>query len=168
MAIKNPLAYISRNFLTKTIQYLTWLGFLAITWVILQYVFIGSSRAIPIIKTINIHIDEFKQHDVVMVQHQQLPFILIHRTPKQVAALKQKHPKADALRSVKDEYFIALAIGTDYGCIVLKHKQEQLKESCSAALYDYSGRSVSGNNDPLRVPKMTYNEATKLFNFTLK
>lgn len=144
------------------------LGAFAVVWVILQYVFIGSSRSIPVIKTVKIHLDEFKQHDVVMVQHEQLPFILIHRTPEQVAVLKQKYPNSDALRSVNDEYFIAFAIGTDYGCIVLKYKDEQLKESCSTALYDYSGRSVSGKNDPLIVPEITYNKTTKFYNLTLK
>jgi len=112
--------------------------------------------------------NEFKQHDVVMVQHQQVPFILIHRTPKQITELKAKYAEANALRSIKEGYFIALAIGTNYGCIVLKYKQDQLKESCSTALYDYSGRSLTGKNDPLIVPKMTYNQSTQFFNLTLK
>lgn len=168
MAIKNPLAYLTRDRLTQSIKVLTWIGGLAIAWVILQYIFIGSSRSIPIIKTIKIHINEFKQHDVAMVQHQQVPFLLIHRTSKQIADLKAKHAGTNALRSIKDDYFIALAIGTDYGCIVSKHKNEQLKETCSAALYDYSGRSLFAKNDPLIVPKMSYNQTTQFFNLTLK
>jgi len=162
------LVYLSRERLTKSIKVLTWMGGLAIVWVILQYIFVGSSRSIPIVKTINISIDEFKQHDVVMVQHQQLPFVLIHRTPKQIETLRSQYSGYDALRSIKDDYFIALAIGTNYGCIVSKYKHQQLKEMCSDARYDYSGRSISGHNDPLIVPKMTYNETNHFFNLTLK
>jgi len=160
--------YLSRERLTKSIKVLTWMGGLAIVWVVLQYMFIGSSRSIPIVKSIKINIDEFKQHDVVMVQHQQLPFILIHRTAKQIEALKSQYSGNNALRSIKNDYFIALAIGSNYGCIVSKYKHEQLKEMCSDARYDYSGRSLSNNYDPLIVPKMTYNQTTHFFNLTLK
>ena len=149
-------------------QYLTWLGALFIIWVILQYVFIGSNRAIPITKHIKIHINEFKQHDVVMVRHQQLPFVLIHRTPAQLDMLKVKYGDNHPLRSIRNEYFIALAIGTDFGCIVASYRDNQLKETCSGALYDYSGRSISGKNEALIVPQMTYNKDNQFFNLTMK
>ena len=149
-------------------QYLTWFAGLAIVWVIFQYVFIGSSRSIPIIKDIKIHIDEFKSNHVVIVQHQQVPFVLVHRSKEQIKKLKNQHLGTKPLRSVMDEYFIALAIGTNYGCIVTAYNQEQLKESCSTATYDYSGRSILGDNEALKVPEMTYNKHTQFFNITMK
>lgn len=149
-------------------QYLTGCAGLAIVWVIVQYVFIGSSRAVPIIKHIKIHIDEFRQHDVVVVQHQQIPFVLVHRTAKQIKQLNSKYLENNPLRSIKDEYFIALAIGSDYACIVRAYEEQQLKESCSDAIYDYSGRSILGDHKALKVPKMIYNQHTQFFNITMK
>lgn len=148
-------------------RYLTWVAGLAIVWVIIEYVFIGSSRSIPITKYINIHIDEFNQQGVAMVQHQQLPFVLVHRTSEQIEALKSKY-QTNPLRSIKDDYFIALGIGTDFGCIVSAYKNEQLKETCSTTTYDYSGRSSDGNYQALKVPEMTYNQQTHFFNITMK
>ncbi len=149
-------------------QYLTWFGGLAIIWVILQFLFIGSSRSIPIEKTIKIHLDEFRQHAVKVVQHQQIPFVLIHRTEQQILQLEENHQN-NALRSIQREYFIALAIGTDLGCVVLEHSEDVLKESCSQALYDFSGRPIGNNKiEPLNVPLMTYNKQSQLFSLTLK
>ncbi len=166
--IKNPLSLLSREHIAKSIKYLTWLGALAILWVMFEYMFIGSSRSIPIIKSIKIHVDEFKQHDVVMVQHQQVPFVLVHRTAQQIKQLKETYQGDNALRSLSDEYFIALAIGTNFGCIVAKYQQNLLKESCSQAVYDFTGRSLSKNDKPLIVPPMTFNSTNKFFNLTLK
>lgn len=159
---------MSRQAITKLIQYLTWFGALAILWVLLQYIFIGSSRSIPIIKYIKIHTDEFKKNDVMIVQHQQVPFVLINRTQQHINQLKQTYKTEDALRSISEDYFIALAIGTNYGCIVTKYKQDTLKETCSQTLYDYSGRALNGEHKPLTVPQMTYDPKTQFYNLTLR
>jgi len=159
---------LSREHISKSIKYLTWLGALAILWVMFEYMFIGSSRSIPIIKSIKIHVDEFKQGDVVMVQHQQVPFVLVHRTEQQIKQLKETYKEGNTLRSLNDDYFIALAIGTNLGCIVAKYEQNLLKETCSRAVYDFTGRSLSKKEKPLIVPPMTFDSSNQFFNLTLK
>lgn len=163
------LSKISRNQLIKAIRFLTWLGALALVWVIFEYMFIGSSRHIPVVKYVKIHIDEFKQHDVTVIQKQQIPFVLIHQTDDQIKQLMAKYPSSIS-RSVEPGYFIALAIGQELGCVVLKHKEGVLKESCSDATYDYFGRSLTSSalSDALKVPEMSYNKETRFFNLTLQ
>ena len=64
--------------------------------------------------------------------------------------LKQKF-KVDPL--THQGYFVAYALGTYLSCPLQFKEDQYLKESCSSALYDFSGRPVNSENFPaLRVP----------------
>lgn len=143
-----------------------WIALLAVFWVVFEYIFIGSSRAIPIQKFIKIHLSEFKPSGIKIIQKQEIPFVLIHRSKATISQLKQSYLD-NPLRSISEEYFISLAIGSDLGCVVTQYQNDQLKESCSYTFYDQSGRVLNKQLAPLIVPKMSYNEVTQYYNITL-
>ena len=62
-------------------------------------------------------------------------------------------------RAREAEYFVAYAIGTDFGC-PLKIEAEDLRESCGAARYDFAGRAYRGERrfSNLPVPDYTFSE----------
>ncbi|MCP4875037.1 MAG: hypothetical protein GY896_06125 [Gammaproteobacteria bacterium] len=61
------------------------------------------------------------------------------------------------LRSMKAEYFISYAIGTDFGC-TLEVFEHSLGESCGKARYDFAGRALKGENkfQNLAIPDYTF------------
>lgn len=59
------------------------------------------------------------------------------------------------LRSRDPEYFVAFAIGTDFGCPLVA-EAGRLRESCGSAVYDYAGRALQSESRFLNLPIPDY------------
>lgn len=102
------------------------------------------------------------------------PVLVFRRTPEQIVTLsrvnealrdersvdsKQPEKASNALRSNDEEWFIAIALGTDYGC-PLELKGELIVDTCRGSRYDLAGRVYAGEyaDRNLVVPRYTLNE----------
>ena len=68
------------------------------------------------------------------------------------------------LRSRDPEYFVAYALGTDYGCPLVV-EAGRLRESCGSAAYDFAGRALIAESrfQNLPIPDYTFDpEHTRL------
>ncbi len=63
---------------------------------------------------------------------------------------------ANPLRSKYPEYFVAYAIGTDFGC-ALEIVADGVKEICGNASYDFAGRALDGQREFPNLPIPDYN-----------
>ena len=59
------------------------------------------------------------------------------------------------LRSRDPEYFVAYALGTDFGCPLVA-EANRLRESCGSAAYDYAGRALTAEQRFLNLPIPDY------------
>ena len=109
----------------------------------------------------------------VWLRQGNLSVLLIRRSKQVIADLNQprqslQDPNSDssrqpdyaknALRSRYQEYFVAYGLGTDLGCALEQGSGYRLKESCSAAQYDYAGRAIEAKTRflNLRIPDYTF------------
>lgn len=127
-----------------------WVAFLFLAWVTFEYIFIGSSRSIPVEKHLVVKQSEFITNKIVILQKQSIPLLLITKN------------KLNGLKENK----IYLAIGNE-GCVVLPISNSELKESCSNARYSIDGRSITQNVKPLISLKYHFNSNTKIYSLTL-
>jgi hypothetical protein len=65
----------------------------------------------------------------------------------------------NSLRSRHGEYFVAYALGTDFGCPLETFGDQRVRETCGKASYDYAGRALSGQNrfQNLTIPDYNFN-----------
>lgn len=129
---------------------MTWIAVLFLAWIIFEYIFIGSSRSIPVEKHIVIHQSEFNANKAVIIQKQSIPLLLIAKN--KFNGLKQNR--------------MYLALGEE-GCVVLPINSNELKESCSEARYDLQGESLSEYKKPLLTLQYHYNKSTQNYSVTL-
>ena len=102
------------------------------------------------------------------------PVLVYRRTPEQIASLsrvnvalrdersidsQQPSMANNTLRSNDEQWFIAIALGTDYGC-PLELKGELIVDTCRGSRYDLAGRVYTGGyaDRNLVVPRYTLNE----------
>ena len=71
------------------------------------------------------------------------------------------------LRSRHPEYFVAYAIGTDFGC-PLELDGKTLKELCGPAQYDFAGRAITGEKEFRNLPIPNYNFSDDFTKLTIK
>lgn len=108
-----------------------------------------------------------------ILQQENLSILVIRRSASTIANLKQgsenlQDPASsrsnqpefaqNALRSKHPELFVSYALGTDLGC-TLEVLQNQLKEVCGNARYDFAGRALQADNrfQNLVVPDYNFN-----------
>ena len=90
-----------------------------------------------------------------------LAILLIRRSPELLDRLRgadyalsdrdsrhsrQPEAAANPLRSLHEEYFVAYATGTDFGCELVV-EGDRLREICGSARYDFAGRTLRGERD---------------------
>ncbi len=108
-----------------------------------------------------------------VLQQENLSILVIRRSASTIANLKQgsqnlQDPASarsnqpefaqNALRSKHPEIFVSYALGTDLGC-ALEVLQNQLKEVCGNARYDFAGRALQADKtfQNLVVPDYNFN-----------
>lgn len=138
----------------------------AIVFVAIAFFFSGNDER-PRIPTQSVDIDDLQAGEAKRVLWQGRPVIILRRTSEMVAALQaQEGAAARALRdpssrrseqpvtmagptrSLRPEWFIAIALGTDQGCPVafteLVDVGAGFIDECRGSIYDVAGRVFAG------------------------
>ncbi|MDH3762462.1 MAG: hypothetical protein OEU50_15885 [Gammaproteobacteria bacterium] len=104
-------------------------------------------------------VGELDSDQVRILQRDSLSILVIRRSDSTISNLKQgfgnlQDPTSsrsnqpefarNALRSKHPEIFVSYALGTDLGC-TLEVLQNQLKEICGNARYDFAGRALDSD-----------------------
>ena len=111
------------------------------------------------------------EDEVRVLRHDNLSILLIRRSPATLLRLREassglQDPDSrrsrqpafaqNPLRSRHPEFFVAYAIGTDFGC-GLEVGGFELKEVCGDARYDFAGRAFEGEREFKNLPVPDYN-----------
>ena len=94
------------------------------------------------------------------------PVFVVHRTPEQIAAMKNsqggKDPQADADRAKHPEWLVVVGVCTHMGCIPSRTEEGWLCP-CHGSVYDNSGRILHGPAPKnLPVPPVKFVSADKI------
>lgn len=125
---------------------------------------------------------ELPQDQVQILRRDNLSILVIRRSATTIARLEQgsanlQDPDSlrsrqpgfakNPLRSKHPDLFVSYAVGTDLGC-GLEAVQQDLKEICSNARYDFAGRALRGNNEFQNLVVPDYNFTNNFSNLTIR
>lgn len=158
-----------RNRLRIAFKYLSAIAGLAILYVLFDFAI--DLRPPGIQDSYRLEIGELAADEVRILRRDNLAILVIRRSPATIESLlrprlplqdpqsrrsKQPDFAANRLRSRTPEYFVAWAIGTDFGC-GLRIVADGLREICSDARYDFAGRALDGEREFPNLPIPDYN-----------
>lgn len=149
-------SFSTRNRLRRVVGGLATLAALAVLAVLLD--FIIDIRPAGIAASYRFSINEPAFDRPAILRSNNLVILLIRRSPQTRERLRaasrtladpdsrrsrQPAAAANALRSLHEEYFVAYARGTDFGCELVA-EGNHLREICGSASYDFAGRALPG------------------------
>lgn len=147
---------------------------LAVAFLVMVYVSVSSFQSNtvdrPSLPSLSVDLSEVSSSEAITVNWNDRPVIVVRRTPAEIAALAQENPAlTDASsssseqpdfarvshRSRDPQWFVAIALGTDFSCpvdrvpavpaaIMGSEGQAGLKDSCRGSYYDLAGRVLRG------------------------
>ena len=147
----------NRKQLKRWVKYCGWLLVFAVLYVLLD--FSVDLRPPAIHSSYRFTLDPLGYDQAIILRQDNLSIVVVRRSPSTIAALrsmddelqdpesKRSHQPDFAdnlLRSRQAEYFVALALGTHFGC-GLRVEADELTEICSQARYDLAGRALKGS-----------------------
>ena len=146
----------NRKHLRRWVKYCGWLILLAVVFVLFDFSF--DSRPPGIHSSYRFTLEPLAYDQAVILRQDNLSIVVVRRSPSTIEALSSKRDELqdpdsqrshqpefadNLLRSRQPEYFVALALGTHFGC-GLRVETDELTEICSQARYDLAGRALKG------------------------
>jgi hypothetical protein len=161
-----------RSLLLRTTKWLMTLMAIAILFVVFDYTI--DFRPAQIHSSYRFKLSQVPVDTVVFLNQDNLSIVLIRRSEQLLKDLvrqenKLQDPDSGAsrqpefarnkFRAKHKKYFVAYAMGTDFGCPLEANAQFSLSESCGTATYDFAGRAISGENrfQNLTIPDYNFN-----------
>jgi len=171
-----------RNNLRVAVKLFFFVLLLFILYTFTDYTF--NSGAPIVNQSYRFELPDLQLDKPVILRQKNFSIVVIRRSEKTLSQLKlvspglldsgsaQSNQPKFALnwhRSLQKIYFIAIAIGTDYGCPI-KIENQYLRESCSDAFYDYSGRALKASRSyrNLTVPEYRFADDYNSVTITLQ
>ena len=145
---------IRRKNLQGAVRLFMFVLLLTIFYVFIDYTF--NSGQPPVAQGYRYQLPQLQDDAPLILSQDRLAVVVIKRSAAVIEQLQQSrsgladaasaHSRQPAfaqnpLRSRHQQYFVALATGTDYGC-PLRTGEQLLHESCSDAVYDFAGRAA--------------------------
>ncbi len=160
-----------RRGIERALKLLTWMGIFGVLFVFADFAVDFRPRSIQ--DSYRFRLPELVTDQPQILQRDQLRILVIQRseglqqrllqiTELQDAESKRSSQPEDAenpLRAKDPDFFVALALGTDFQCPLIIDA-ELLRESCSDATYDFAGRAQPANRrfDNLVVPDYSFSD----------
>ena len=161
-----------RQLLVRLTKWLTTLLVVALLFVVTDYTF--DIRPSTIQSSYRFTPGQVPVDRPVWLQQDNLRILLVRRSDRLIAILNQaavdlQDPGSNSsrqpdfarnrLRSRHAGYFVAYAIGTDYGCPLVAGSEYSVRESCGEASYDFAGRALRAQNQfqNLVIPDYNFN-----------
>jgi hypothetical protein len=161
-----------RQLLVRLTKWLTTVLVVALLFVVTDYTF--DIRPSTIQSSYRFTPGQVPVDRPVWLQQDNLRILLVRRSDRLIAMLNQavvdlqdpgskssRQPDfaRNRLRSRHAGYFVAYAIGTDYGCPLVADSEYSVRESCSEARYDFAGRALRAQNQfqNLAIPDYNFN-----------
>ena len=134
-------------------------GAAAVIFVLLDFSFDWRPQRVH--DSYRFELPEIEPDTPVILRQDNLSIVVVRRSAQMVDALRERRDglqdpasdrsrqpdyAANAVRSRDPEYFVAYALGTDFGCS-LEIEADGLREICSDARYDFAGRARVGARD---------------------
>jgi len=147
----------ARNRLRISLRYLSAIAGLAVLYVLLDFTI--DLRPPGIQDSYRFEVGELGEDGIRILRRDNLSILVIRRSAATVARLLQSRNSlqdpssrrssqpeyaTNPLRSRVPEYFVAYAIGTDFGC-ALEIAATEIREICGSARYDFAGRALAGD-----------------------
>jgi hypothetical protein len=161
-----------RQLLVRLTKWLTTLLVVALLFVVTDYTF--DIRPSTIQSSYRFTPGQVPVDRPIWLQQDNLRILLVRRSDRLIAMLnratddlqdpgskssRQPDFARNRLRSRHAGYFVAYAIGTDYGCPLVADSEYSVRESCGEASYDFAGRALRAQNQfqNLTIPDYNFN-----------
>lgn len=161
---------LSRQQLLSAVRYLSLLLGLVSLYVLFDYSF--DRRPPQVHSSYQFSLADLPLDRAQWLRQDNLSIVVIRRSPATIDALLQSDDRlqdvestsshqpdfaGNRLRSRHPGYFVAYALGTDFGC-GLREEGLELIEICGQARYDFAGRAIEGDKQfqNLTIPDYTF------------
>lgn len=131
-------------------------------------------RPSTVYESYRFRVPALEQDQPRILRQDNLAILVIRRSPQTLAVLREsaddlQDPESsrsrqpdyarNRLRARVPEYFVAYALGTDFGCL-LALENRRLRETCGRAEYDYAGRALIGERQfsNLEIPDYNFDD----------
>lgn len=166
-----------RQFLQKALSSVVGVGLLSSLFPFLRS-WLPSQQTLLSEAPVRCDISSLEPGDLMTVLWQGKPVWILRRTPEMLASLKLNNPSLldplsikaqqpanarNLLRSISQEYFVAIGQCTHMGCIPML-KQKAFVCPCHGSRFDLAGRVVKGVPAPrnLDIPPYRFEESGKM------
>ena len=171
--------FAKRRALLRIFRFLSVIAALFAVYVLLDFAI--DFRPAGIHDSYRLQVEELAEDEARILRSDNLAILVVRRSAATIASLGQttglqdpmsrrsSQPEfaANPLRSKTPEYFVAYAIGTDFGC-ALEILDSGVKEICSDASYDFAGRALEGERQFENLPVPDYNFSDDFSQLTVR
>jgi len=159
----------ARNRLRIALKYLSAIAGLAMLYVLFDFAI--DIRPPGIQESYRLQVGELAEDEARILRSDNLAILVVRRSAATIdrllqpdtrlqdpLSLRSSQPEfaANPLRSKSPQYFVAYAIGTDFGC-ALEIVVDGVREICGDASYDFAGRALEGGREFKNLPVPDYN-----------